>query len=161
MITLRNLTLADDGASFGYSYMDDGLNWEQSTKKLSVTPSRPSTTKTTTTTTTKKITTSLATKSAVIPTPGTGVKSENMLYIVIGLLVFLIGCVVVLIVVCCCCRRNERHNNNMLQVMVIPLLLWSSGDNLILSPTVGWGVGFCNAIYANLAYQVNSGSSSC
>ena len=56
---------------------------------------------------TAKVTTTLKTNAATMPTPATGATtSENMLYIVIGLLTFLIGCLIVVI----CCRR-ERHSN--------------------------------------------------
>ena len=58
-------------------------------------------------TTTTKVT--ISTKTAAMPTAATGATDENMLYIVIGLLVFLIACFIV--VVCCCCRR-ERHNTS-------------------------------------------------
>ena len=55
-----------------------------------------------------KTTTSSTKRTATTPTPATGETSEKTLYIVIGLLVFLIGC---LIVVMCCRRTTGRHNN--------------------------------------------------
>ena len=79
------------------------MNQKDSTIRLSVTLPHPSSTKITT-----KVTTTLKTNAATMPTPATGATSENMLYIVIGLLTFLIGCLIVVI----CCRRERQSNTS-------------------------------------------------